>query len=170
MATDRRRLERARMKADRAVHLRVAGRQTYQQIADALMPCPEHKRVGGAEDCTDCERMYAGRAAAHKAVTRALADDRQAGEETRQLARDEHLSTLDVLLRRSILDAISTTNSPSDRARAITAAARVLDQRAKVLGLYAPTKVEVTTELDLAIADELAAMAALDPIVDGAVL
>lgn len=162
---DKRAVERARQKADRAVHLRIAGRRTYQQIADALMPCPDHKGTNGVEDCPACERMYAGRSAAYKAVQRALTEDQKAGEETRQQARTEHLATLDVLIARSIRDAVGA-GSATDRSRAVAAAAKVLDQRAKVLGLYAPTKVEVTTELDMAIADELAAMAALAP-VDG---
>lgn len=162
---DKRGIERARQKADRAVHLRIAGRRTYQQIADALMPCPDHRAINGSEDCPACERMYAGRAAAYKAVQRALLEDQKAGEETRHQARTEHLATLDVLAARTIRDAISA-GSATDRSRAAAAAAKVLDQRAKILGLYAPTKVEVTTELDMAIADELAAMAALAP-VDG---
>lgn len=156
---DKKAVDRGRLKADRVVHLRLAGRLSFQQIADSLMPCPEHQRRGGLESCPECERMYGGRAAAQKAYMRAIAVRDEEGRETREQARIEHLLTLDVLLRSQLVDATKPGVDPADRSRATTAALRAMDQRAKILGLYAPTKVEVTTELDAAIAQELAALA-----------
>lgn len=156
---DKKAVDRGRLKADRVVHLRLAGRLSFQQIADSLMPCPDHQRTGGLESCAECERMYGGRAAAQKAYTRAITVRDDEAKETREQARIEHLLTLDVVLRTQMVDATKGGGDPADRARAATAALRALDQRAKILGLYAPTKVEVTTELDATIAQELAALA-----------
>lgn len=164
MATDRRRIDRARAKADRAVYLRTAARMTFQQIADSLMPCPAHTPNGDA-DCSLCERLYGSRASAYNAVTKALTADAELSKSIRDDARAEQLSTLDVLMRRAILDA-TQASSVAARARAMTAAARLLDQRARLLGLYAPTRVELTDDLDEQIRAELAALAELPAVGD----
>lgn len=150
-------IEHARRKADRAVFLRTAARMTYAQIAEQLLPCPAHEPQG-SPDCELCERLYANAGTARRAIIKALEAERHESSEMRKAAKAEHLATIDVLLSKAITDARTSTR-PADRARAMTAAARLLDQKARLQGLYAPTQLQITDELDEQIRAELEALA-----------
>lgn len=145
----------ARRRSLRAVHLRALG-QTYEQIAQALLPCPPHERAGGDRTCVErgggCLPMYAHRRAAKAAVDRALEQEYAAGADTRDQLRRHQLAQIDLLLQGVMRDALGATD---DRHPARLAAVRYLDQRAKIMGLYAPTRVVVTDELDAKIAELL---------------
>lgn len=146
-------------------------RRTYQQIADAVLPCPEHRDRGGIDptQCAlehetrrvvdgpdaapiDCVPMYSGRSGARRAVEQGLAEAYSITEADRDRLRREHLATIDTALQRLMRDTIGSTD-PMDRARAANAVARLLERAAKLTGLDAPTRVTVTSELD----DELSA-------------
>lgn len=134
----------------KAVQLRAA-RMTYQQIADYVMPCPEHDSIGGLDGCGDCAPLYRSRAGAFKAVTRVLEREYAGAAASRELLLQESLATVDAVIRRMMADTQDPRLDPADRARAATALMRAMDHRAKLTGLYAPTRVTVTDELDLEI-------------------
>lgn len=138
---------RAQLRETRAVYMRAVLRYTYQQIADALFPCPDHESVGGLAGCDLCEPMYSNRGTAMRAVDRALARDYDAGEAARTTLRSTQLATIEQLLRKAVQDALGK-GAPQDRARAMLASVRLLERQAKLAGLDAPTRVTVTDELD----------------------
>lgn len=160
MATNKATRILARQKVDRATYLRVVARMTWAQVAESLLPCPAHQ-PSGSGDCSLCLRLYASAGSACKAVSAHLREEESLSVELRDEARREHLATLDAVIRKTMTDAL-TGDKAQDRSRAATAALRAMDQRAKLLGLYAPTKIEVTTELDQQIEEELRAIAELD--------
>lgn len=88
---------------------------------------------------------YASRASAWKAVQRALVDEHGDVDANRSALRLEMVGQLDLLWRRAMKRVMQ---DGSDAMRAVDSAARVLDRKARLLGLDAPTKVELTTELD----------------------
>lgn len=150
-----------------AVELR-SMRRTYQQIADATLPCSEHRDRGGIDPDTcrlmhendrdrhpvDCARMYASRSAAKRAVEQGLAELYPIAESDRDAMRREWLSTLDTATQRLMRDLLSAAE-PVDRARAANAVARLSERVAKLAGLDAPTRLTVTDELDEQIAAAL---------------
>ena len=131
----------------RAVQLRSLG-YSYDAIAQALLPCDLHARNAdgtagtGRADCDLCAPMYANRSAAYKAVQRGLALEYAAGQETREQQRRHQLAQIDLLLQRSMRSAYAGDWE------AMRAATRLLDRRARLLGLDAPARIAVTTELD----------------------
>lgn len=159
MATNKATRILARQKVDRATYLRVVARMTWAQVAESLLPCPAHQPAGSG-DCSLCIRLYASAGSACKAVSAHLREEEALSAELREDARREQLSALDAIIRKTMTDSV-TGEKAQDRARAATAALRALDQRAKLLGLYAPTKIEVTNELDQQIEEELRAIAEL---------
>lgn len=149
-------LQLAALKEGRAVQLRLL-RYSYSQIAASLLPCPEHK-PDGDQSCADSEHaprcvvLYpSGKSAARKAVERALARDYPQEGEGRELLRAEQLGQIDAVLRNALRFAVNELRPDWEAARV---AIKALDRRAKLLGLDAPTRVQVTTELDQRI-DEL---------------
>lgn len=158
MATNKATRILARQKVDRATYLRVAMRMTWAQVAESLLPCPAHQ-PSGAVECPLCIRLYASAGSACKAVSAHLRDEEALSAEQRDDARREQLATLDVVIRRQVAIATASSSDPSDSSRAATAALRALDQRAKLLGLYAPTKIEVTDSLNREIEDALRELA-----------
>jgi hypothetical protein len=153
----------AERKRARAVTLRTVTRYTWQQVADAPLPCDLH--MGQYDSvppgCPLCiPHLYASRAAAHKAVTEALARDYSATEADRDRLRSEQLATLDVLLAKAISDA-RLSEGPADRARAMTAAARLLERQAKLTGIDAPKRITVDAELDAELEAAMAELAGM---------
>lgn len=150
----------AARRKNRALLLRSLG-WTYDRIAASLLPCDLHAKGGGAGEpgCDLCLPMYASRAGAQKAVTAALADEYAAGQETREQQRRHQLAQIDLLLSKSMPAAVGGDWE------ALRGATRLLDRRARLLGLDAPARIAVTTELDAqieALADELLAEAGHD--------
>lgn len=145
--TDKPAIMRARLKERRAVHQRLVLMQTYQQIADSLMPCPRHD-ARAEPTCDECRPMYGSRASAQKAVVRAIQADYSAAASEREHLRDELLGTSKLLLKQAVADALDAKASRGDRARAQVAAVRVMDRMAKLVGTDAPTRVTITDELD----------------------
>lgn len=152
-------------------------RRTYQQIADATLPCDEHRPIGGIdpEQCRlahetaravdgpdshpiDCMPMYANRGTARRAVLEGLAEGYQISESDRDDLRREWLATIDTATQRLMRDVLSP-GDPIDRARAASAVVRLMDRAAKLTGLDAPTRVTVTDELDEDLSAALAALA-----------
>jgi hypothetical protein len=143
----------AARKRVRAMQLRSLG-WSYEAIASALLPCDEHK-PDGRHGCLACVRMYAHRASAKRAVDRILADEYDAASDTREAMRRHQLAQIDLLLRRVMPEAMGSGDGHLEAQRN---AVRLLDRRARLLGLDAPTRVAVTTELDMQISqlyDEL---------------
>lgn len=159
-----------------AVELR-SMRRTYQQIADAVLPCPEHRDRGGITPAAcrqqheahrlvdgpnaapiDCTPMYANRKGAQRAVEQGLAEAYSITEADRDRLRREQLATIDLALQRLMRDTVGGGDA-IDRARAANAVARLLERAAKLTGLDAPTRVTVTTELDDELSSALADLA-----------
>lgn len=159
---DPRAVNRAQLRETRAVYMRAVLRYTFQQIADALFPCPEHASVNGLAECPACEPMYGNRGTAKRAVDRAMARDYAAGEGARATLRSEQLATIDALLKRALGDALGK-GSPADRARAMIAATRLLERQARLTGLDAPARLTVTDELDEEIRAAVALLAETPP-------
>lgn len=157
----------ATRKRARAVTLRTVLRYTYQQVADAPLLCDLHTgRDQAPPGCPLCvPRLYSNRSNARKAILEGLREDWSATEADREHLRSEQLAAADVLLQVALRDArLSTT--PADRARAITAGARILERIAKLTGTDAPTRVVVDPDLDAeleAAMAELAGMPAPSP-------
>lgn len=129
---------------------------TYEAIAGALLPCDEHK-PDGRHGCQFCLPMYANRASAKRAVDKILADEYAAASETREQMRRHQLSQIDLLLRRIMPEAMGNGEGHLEAQRN---AIRALDRRARLLGLDAPARVSISTELDTQISelfDELVA-------------
>lgn len=147
-----------------AVQMVLAG-ATYQAIADTLMPCPRHQ----VEDqralpgCPDCRPMYASRASAYKAVRRALQRDYATTTAERDELRQLQLAQIATALR-AVWPRVLTAGKGQDRA--ILSAVRLLDRQSRLMGLDAPTRIELTTELDAEIerlVEQLAGIDAGDP-------
>lgn len=135
----------------RAVELRSLG-WSYDMIASALLPCPEHQPKGD-RDCERCQRMYATKAGAFKAVQRALAREYDTTSEGAQALKRHQLAQIDLLLRAAMPAAIGRDWQAMREAR------HLLDRRARLLGLDAPQRHVVTSELDAeieAMMDQLA--------------
>lgn len=110
-----------RAKRGQAVSLRIAG-ATYDQIA--------------------AELGYANRQNARRVVLSALADaENESVKEMRQVEG----ATLD-RAQRAIWQDVATGNP-----EAVRALLRIMAHRARLFGLYAPTKVEVSEDVDAAI-------------------
>lgn len=178
MAVDARRAALSARRRAYAMELR-SMRRTYEQIAAAVLPCDEHRRVGGIEPAqcaelhafarqvdgpqshpVDCLPMYANRKGAQRAVLQALAEGYQLTEADKETMRQEQLATSDLVLRKMLTDAL-TGPTPVDRARAATAVARLLERQARLAGLDAPTRVSIDPELDDAVASALAELSDL---------
>lgn len=138
----------AARKRVRAMQLRALG-WSYEAIASALLPCDDHK-PDGRHSCPYCVRMYAHRASAKRAVDKILADEYEAASDTREAMRRHQLSQIDLLLRRAMPEAMGPGEGHLEAQRNVV---RLLDRRARLLGLDAPTRVAVTTELDAQIAE-----------------
>lgn len=138
-------------RANRAVQLRAMG-FTYAAIAAHLLPCPDHQ-PSGRQDCDACLPMFRDKSAAKKAVDRALADEYASGSEAREKLRRQQLSRIDTLLTRVMREALAPGGNDAARV-----AVRLLERQAKLLGLDAPTRVTVDTELDRQIEEALEAL------------
>lgn len=134
----------AARKAVRAVKLR-AMHKTYEEIAQSLLPCTPDHEPDGKPWCEACVPMYAARSSAKRAVDNQLALEYQAGSETREQQRRQQLAEIDLILARLIPQAIGHSDAQQEAARSVV---RYLDRRAKLLGLDAPARVSITTELD----------------------
>lgn len=146
----------AALKQAHAVRLR-AGGQSFQQVADAYLPCQAHRPTGAVRDCPDCVGpMYAHRASAKRAVDKALEQEYAAGQDTREQLRRHQLAQIDLLLQAAMPKALG---ADWEAARVAT---RLLDRRARLLGLDAPARVTITSELDAAIEDLTAQLAGVD--------
>lgn len=144
-------------------------RWTYQQIADARLPCPQHEGTdrGGDPTCPRCLPMYSDKSTARQAVEQHLADEYALTATGREQLRQEHLATLDVVIREAtteLLEPHRRGRPDVDRWRSAPALIRALDQRARIAGLYAPSRVQITTELDEQIRAELEALGLNDPV------
>lgn len=136
-------------------------RRTFEQIAASTLPCDAHRPAGGYAGCPACiTPLYANRKGAQRAVQEALAQGYQLTEADKETMRQEQLATSDVLLRKMLSDALTSTE-PIDRARAVTAAARLMERQARLAGLDAPTRVSIDPELDDAVAAALAELSEL---------
>jgi hypothetical protein len=100
--------------------------------------------------------MYAHRASAKRAVDHALEQEYAAGQDTREQLRRHQLSQIDLLLQVTMAKAVG---GDWEAARVAT---RLLDRRARLLGLDAPARVTITTELDQAIEDLVGQLAGVD--------
>lgn len=146
----------AKLKQAHAVRLR-AGGQSFQQVADAWLPCLDHRRDGADRSCPNCVGpMYGHRASAKRAVDAALEQEYAAGQDTREQMRRHQLAQVDLLLQAAMPAALG---KDWEAARVAT---RLLDRRAKLLGLDAPARVTITTEVDQAIEDLVAQLAGAD--------
>jgi hypothetical protein len=141
---------------------------TFDQIADALLPCTAHARVGmppGEVGCPNCLPMYADRSGARRAVEAVYADERQEGAEARAQAAAEHLRSLQVIVNEGMVTLRQDWRITGDtRWSAARTVIRALDQIARIRGLYAPTQVQITTELDEQIRAELELLGLNDPV------
>lgn len=150
----RARRQTATLKEGRAVQLRLLG-FTYEQIAAKMLPCPPH-RPDGLVGCGLCVPLYpSGKSAAKKAIDRALQRDYALNEAGRDQLRQQQLGQVDLLLQRAMREAMG--DKPG-RHEAMRNAIRLLDRRARLLGLDAPTRVQVTSELDAQIEEAFAAL------------
>lgn len=138
----------ATRKAIRAVQLRSMG-WTLEAIAAALLPCDDH-RPDGRHDCDRCQPMYAARSSAKRAIDHQLEQEYAAGSEGREAARRHQLSQIDLMLRRLVPQALGQGEHQQEAARTVV---RYLDRRAKLLGLDAPARLVVNSELDQQIMD-----------------
>lgn len=148
----RERTRLAVLREGRAVDLRLAG-MTYDQVAASLLPCSAHRGTEGDPRCERCEPLYANASSARRAILRALDKSYALGAEGREQLRQQHLGQIDLLLRRAMRAALGGDWE------AMRVATRLLDRRARLLGLDAPSRVTVTTELDQeieALLDQLA--------------
>lgn len=133
-----------------AVLLRSCG-LTYQAIADSVLPCPTHTyhhlapTEWGKRSCKACRPMYANRSSAKRAVDAALEQEYAAGADTREQLRRAQLAQLDALLARTMVEALGFGDGHLEAGRN---AVRYLDRRAKLLGLDAPARLAITSELD----------------------
>lgn len=134
----------AARKRVRAVQLRSMGR-TFDQIAAAMLPCFTHRSTEGDPQCDECLPMYANRSSAKRAVDAALADEYAATADTREQMRRHQLAQIDLLLQRVMPEALGSGPGHLEAQRN---ALRALDRRAKLLGLDAPSRVQITSELD----------------------
>jgi hypothetical protein len=147
----------AARKAVHAVKLR-AQHLTYDEIAQALLPCSPEHQPDGKPWCDACVPMYGHRSSAKRAVDAQLAQEYAAGSETREQQRRQQLAEIDLILARLIPQAIGHSAEQQEAARSVV---RYLDRRAKLLGLDAPARVQITTEMDAqieALADQLLSM------------
>jgi len=128
------------LREGRAVDLRLLG-MTYEQIAGSLLPCQQHRPEGDL-DCSSCGLMYRDASGARRAVERALQQAYALSAEGREQLRQQHLGQIDMLLRRAM------RASMAGNWEAVRAATALLDRRARLLGLDAPARHVVTTELD----------------------
>jgi hypothetical protein len=126
-----------------ALNLRSLG-YTYEAVAQALLPCPDH-RLKGRDGCEFCLPMYRSRAAAKRAVDAAMAAEYALDAGTREQYRQLQLAQIDLVLQRVMPEA---TAKGKDRNEAARVAERYLRQRARLLGLEAPARIQITTELD----------------------
>lgn len=167
-----------------AVQLR-SMRRTLQEIADAVLPCPEHQERGGiAPDAcramhdaarargngplVDCLPMYANREGARRAVEQGLTEQYPVSEHDRERIRQELVAASDLALKRVLRDVLAGADA-GDRARSAGAAVRLIDRIAKLTGADAPTRLVVTDELDDELAAALAELSEL-PLPDPATL
>lgn len=152
----------AARKRARAITLRTVARYTFQQIADAPLLCDLHRDLDAAPPgCALClPRMYSNRGNARAAVMEALREDWSATEADRDRLRSEQLATADALLQVALRDA-RLSESPADRARAITAGARMLERIAKLTGTDAPTRVTVDADLEAELEAAMAELAGM---------
>lgn len=134
----------ARRKQVRALNLKAIG-YTYEAIAQSLLPCDDH-RPNGRQDCTYCQPMYSDRSAARKAVLAGMQAEYAIGAETRSQYVAQQLLQIDMVLTRAMPEALDRSNP--DRNEAARVAERFLRQRARLLGLEAPARIQITTELD----------------------
>lgn len=145
-------------KAIRAMEL-AAGGMTADAIAHSLLPCDDH-RPQGRQDCAACLPMYADRSGAKRAIDRMLAREYALGAASREQLRQHHLAQIDLLLRAKMPDALNNGSPSSNEAARVVL--RALDRRARLLGLDAPARVTVTTELDAQIEELVAQLAGVD--------
>jgi hypothetical protein len=123
--TPAQRQDEAEVKALRAVELRLAG-ATFQRIAEAL--------------------GYADKSGAKKAYERALASLRDDLAPSIAQHRTEQLLRVETLLV-GLWGKARDPNNP-DQLRATDSIRRLLERQAKLLGLDAPVKVQVSDEID----------------------
>lgn len=138
------RAQLGKRKAVRAVQLRTIA-YTYEQIAQSLLPCDDH-RPNGRRDCAYCVPMYGSRAAAKNAVDRALAVEYAVGAESRERLRQTTLAQIDMVLARAMPESIDRSNP--DRNESARVVARYVGLRMRLLGLEAPARIQITSELD----------------------
>lgn len=139
------------MREARAVHLRSLG-LTYEEIAATVLPCPDHAPTA-RPGCPQCLPLYRDRSAAHKAVARALEREYDVTSEGARALKQQQLAQIALLLRTAMRAAIGGNWVAMREAR------HLLDRRARLLGLDAPQRHVVTTELDAeieAMMDQLA--------------
>jgi hypothetical protein len=138
----------AARKRVRSMQLRSLG-WSYEAIAGALLPCDDHK-PDGKHGCELCLPMYANRSSAKRAVDKILSDEYSANSDTREAMRRHQLAQIDLLLRRMMPEAMGNGEGHLEAQRN---ALRALDRRARLLGLDAPSRVTITSELDAQIAE-----------------
>lgn len=147
-------------RARRAVWLRVVAGKTYQEIADTLWPCPAHT-PNGLATCTLCGPLYRTHTGAMRAVRAHLNDElpMPSGEQRAAYVQEQN-AALRELASRAMRDALNPQASIAERSRANAAAVRALQRQARLLGLDAPTVVQIddalTAEIQ-ALVDELTA-------------
>lgn len=146
----------AQVKARWALHLRSMN-LTYDQIAAAILPCPAHTRLGGRLDCVMCYGpLYTNRGGAKRAVDRALAEQHPDTAAERTLMKQTMTAQLDLLIAAAMRLGAAMLESgqtiPAGMMEAQRNLVRLLDRKAKLWGLDAPSRVVITTELDEQIA------------------
>lgn len=161
----------ARRRQAMAVQRRAAG-LTFQQIADTLLPCALHLDSDELvqEACDDCRPLYNDKSAARKAIVKALQDEYDLSEQARDELRREDMATTALVIQRMTADLIGAGREPSERASAGRTLLRALDHRARVAGYLAPTRVQVTPELDADIEQALRDLTAAQFAPDGNLL
>lgn len=157
----------ARRRQAMAVQRRAAG-LTFQQVADSLMPCGMHVDSDELvqEACTECRPLYNDKSAARKAIVKALQDEYDLSEQARDELRREDMATTALVIQRMTADLLGAGREPGERAAAGRTLLRALDHRARVAGYLAPTRVQVTPELDADIEQALADLAAAQTAAD----
>lgn len=136
--------DRSRRAEQQAVHLRALGR-TYDQIAASPLPCNDYHAQHPEPGCPACLPLYANRAGAKLAVDRTLEREYAAGSDTREALRRQQLAQIDLILGPAMQRALDGGDQVE---AAVTSCVRLLDRRAKLLGLDAPLRIERTSDLD----------------------
>lgn len=133
---------------------------SYARVAASPWPCTDHDDDGiDAEhanpDCPRCH-LYHDARGAHRAVQRYMQTERELTTNRKEELRERQLARLD-----RMWEGLSAALQSGDT-DAVRAAVRLAEREARLMGLDAPTKVQVSDELDGEIEALMAQLAGKD--------